>query len=102
MVLLRRLPVDRVRVVAEGWQRLERRVKSWLWSLELLRLLNRPASVPHKFGFIFCFHSLKSFLFFLDTDWFCDRRLSHESGRIVFEGLLEVQDLGLFLIPGLY
>ena len=66
MVLLRRLPVDWVRVVAEGWHGLKRRVKCWLWSLELLRLLSRPASVPHEFGFLFSLHSLKR-LFLLRT-----------------------------------
>ena len=66
MVLLRRLPVDWVRVVAEGWYGLERRIKSWLWRLELLRLLNGLASVPHEFGFLFSLHSFKC-LFLLRT-----------------------------------
>ena len=64
MVLLRRLPVDWIRVVAEGWHCLERIVESWLWRLELLCLLDGPAGVPHKFGFLVSFHSFKcSFLF---------------------------------------
>ena len=66
MVLLQRLPVDWVRVVAEGWHGLKRRVKCWLWSLELLCLLSGPASVPHEFGFLFSLHSLNC-LFLLRT-----------------------------------
>ena len=64
MVWLRRLPVDWVRVVAEGWYCLEWRVKNWLWGLELLSLLDGPGGVPHKFGFLFSFHSFKRSLFF--------------------------------------
>ena len=64
MVLLRRLLVDWIRVIAEGWHCLERIVESWLQRLELLCLLDGPAGVPHEFGFLFSFHSFKrSFLF---------------------------------------
>ena len=66
MVLLRRLPVDWVWVVAEGWHGPKGRVKCWLWNLELLRLLSGPASMPHEFGFLFILHSLRC-LFLLRT-----------------------------------
>ena len=102
MVLLRRLPVDWIRVVAEGWHCLERIVESWLRRLELLCLLDGPAGVPHKFGFLFNFILSRVFSFFRDIDWLCDQHLSHESGRTIFGGLPEVHGLGLFLVLGLY
>ena len=64
MVLLRRLPVDWIGVMAEGWHCLERIVESWLRRLELLCLLVGPAGVPHQFGFLFSFHSFKRSLLF--------------------------------------
>ena len=66
LVLLRGLPVDGIWIIAEGWYCLERRVKCWLWSLELLCLLSGLASVPHEFGFLFILHSLRC-LFLLRT-----------------------------------
>ena len=98
VVLLRRLPVDWIRVIAEGLHCLERVVESWLRRLELLCLLDGPAGVPHKFGFLFSFHSFKrSFLF----GALIGPVASIFPMKVTAAGLAEVRVLSLSLFHGL-